>query len=165
MRILRTINNISLVGYVIHEKAFWKFCGYTQAQLQTLNGTFSARFGIGESATRCDWLGKIGLQIHELFLSFKKFNDRYWVNKNVSDFSIELYLDDERKGSTTISLSSISRIEGMLGSQGGLYVGGVPSGLNVNSMAASLYSLKGCLSDLIVNSKYVLLLFSWPTWS
>ena len=28
MRILRAINNISLVGYVNHEKDFWKFCGY-----------------------------------------------------------------------------------------------------------------------------------------
>ena len=66
-----------------------------------------------------------------------------------------MYIDDRRVGSTTIALSSLSRIEGMLGSQGGLYIGGVPQGVDVRNMAASLDSLKGCLSDLIVNSKYV----------
>ena len=104
-------------------------------------------------------LSEIGLKLHQFFLSFKTFSDRYWVNTIVFNFSMELYIDDERKGSTTISLNSFSRIEGMLGSQGGLYVGGVPSGLDVRNMAASLYSLKGCLSDLIVNSKYVLPLY------
>ena len=43
----------------------------------------------------------------------------------------------------------------MLGSQGGLYVGGIPPNVDAKNMAASLDPLKGCLSDLIINSEYV----------
>ena len=67
-----------------------------------------------------------------------------------------MYINDRRVGSTNVALTSLSWIEGMLGSQGGMYVGGVPRAVDVRNMAASLDSLKGCLSDLIVNSECVL---------
>ena len=36
---------------------------------------------------------------------------------------------------------------------GGLYLGGVPQGLNVDNMAGSDASLDGCLSDIVIVRK------------
>ena len=73
---------------------------------------------------------------------------------------IEVFIDDEWVGSTELPLSS-PIIEGMLGSQGGLYIGGIPEATQADNMAASLEPLYGCITDIIINSEYVLFLIAF----
>lgn len=68
--------------------------------------------------------------------------------------SLELFIDNVRVGSARIP-SGATRVENMKGREGGLYLGGIPSGVDGYGMAASLESFKGCITDLIINNEFV----------
>ena len=43
----------------------------------------------------------------------------------------------------------------MRGTLGGLFVGGIPEGLDAFGKAASLDNFRGCISNIGINSEYV----------
>ena len=65
---------------------------------------------------------------------------------------IELYINDVRAGNGRLTTGS-RRINSMRGSDGGLYVGGVPDDVDATGQAASILSLDGCIMDLVFNGR------------
>ena len=65
--------------------------------------------------------------------------------------SVQLYIDDLAEGFFRLA-SGDARIAA-LRSEGGLFLGGVPYGTDVLGKAASLESLKGCISDFVIDKR------------
>ena len=61
-------------------------------------------------------------------------------------------MDEEYVGSARLQPGA-ARIQSMPGSEGGLYLGGVPPGGDFYGTAASLVPLRGCLRDLVINGQ------------
>ncbi len=62
-----------------------------------------------------------------------------------------MYVDDSPVGRTQLPPGG-SELKG-IASQGALYIGGVPAGVDASNKAASDQPLLGCISDLIVNEE------------
>lgn len=65
-------------------------------------------------------------------------------------FRLELFVDDKEVGEDRLP-SRFSII--LVREDGGLFLGGVPVGLNVDSQVGSDLTLDGCLSDVVINGK------------
>lgn len=66
-------------------------------------------------------------------------------------FRFELYIDEEVVDSSVYPVAA--RFPLARPSGGGLYIGGLPSGVDGRGKAASLRSLLGCVSDVVLNGK------------
>ncbi|KAL3869140.1 hypothetical protein ACJMK2_041857 [Sinanodonta woodiana] len=84
--------------------------------------------------------------------STKKYNDGSLRNAAVqkTNEKLVLLMDDEKvaDGSLPSGTTSITVRE-----DGGLYLGGVPEGINIDSMASTTKSLNGCISDVVINGR------------
>ena len=69
----------------------------------------------------------------------------------VTPFRLELYIDDARVGSGQLPQGA-SRVISMRGDLGGLFIGGIPDGLDAFGKAASILPFKGCISNIAINS-------------
>lgn len=61
-------------------------------------------------------------------------------------------IDDNEAGSTRLP-KGITRIEVLPDT--GLFMGGVPDGVNVGTSASTSQALQGCIRDVVLNGKYV----------
>ena len=66
-----------------------------------------------------------------------------------------MHVDDELVGSAVLSPGGTDINN--LTPDGSLYLGGVPQGMDITGKAASTQPIRGCLSDVILNKKYVMM--------
>ena len=69
-----------------------------------------------------------------------------------SPCSIEMYIDDVLVGDTRLPPGA-ARVNSMRGEAGGLYIGGIPAGMDAGATAASVDNFEGCIRNLMANGE------------